>query len=181
MPHGPSYRASPRLYSSVSSPKPRRHRTAAHPSPRYELSPSHIRPPEICRQAYSHPGRIGTGADDCSWPILLQKPAGSVGPTFFEGRAGVHRKTVGGHSDLHRNSLDDRPPVPRQGIEYLFAAIARIEKRAIGSTPIGRTDHLPSFGKPPRFSSGYTRRSWYRYDPPHPSCLKVCDRLSELR
>jgi hypothetical protein len=24
---------------------------------------------------------------------------------------------------------------PRQGIEYLFAAIARIEKRAIGSTP----------------------------------------------
>jgi hypothetical protein len=34
-----------------------------------ELPPSHLRPPEICRQAYSHPGCIGTGADDCSWPF----------------------------------------------------------------------------------------------------------------
>jgi hypothetical protein len=31
--------------------------------PRDKFPPPHLRPPEICRRAYSHPGRIGTGAD----------------------------------------------------------------------------------------------------------------------
>jgi hypothetical protein len=32
------------------------------------LPPSHLRPPEISREAYRHLGRIGTGADGSSWP-----------------------------------------------------------------------------------------------------------------
>jgi hypothetical protein len=47
---------------------------------RDELSPSYLRPPETCRQAYSHPERIGTalmaGVDGSSWQ--LGSPTGAA-------------------------------------------------------------------------------------------------------
>jgi hypothetical protein len=45
-----------------------------------ELTPKHLRPPEILRQAYNHPGPIGTGADGrrCRRPLLAPSPASAA-------------------------------------------------------------------------------------------------------
>jgi D-amino-acid dehydrogenase len=53
----------------------------------------------------------------------------------FKALGGVGMPKGCAYSVLTLAGFDDRPPLPRQGIEHLFAAIGRIEKRAIGSTP----------------------------------------------